>query len=152
MVMSFEVIMRDLTQWLSDYGDSHQNPINQKIHKVAVPGIFISVVGLIWSIPSVSFYGYTLNWVWVAVIPVWAFYFKLSLSVFLMMLGFTLASISLVWSLEIMQLPVLLISLSMFASLWLLQFIGHKIEGKKPSFFDDLAFLLIGPIWVFRQR
>jgi len=144
--------MRDLTQWLSDYGDSHQNPINQKIHKVAVPGIFISVVGLIWSIPSVSFYGYTLNWVWVAVIPVWAFYFKLSLSVFLMMLGFTLASISLVWSLEIMQLPVLLISLSMFASLWLLQFIGHKIEGKKPSFFDDLAFLLIGPIWVFRQR
>jgi len=144
--------MRDLTQWLSDYGDSHQNPINQKIHKVAVPGIFISVVGLIWSIPSVSFYGYTLNWVWIAVIPVWAFYFKLSLSVFLMMLGFTLASISLVWSLEIMQLPVLLISLSMFASLWLLQFIGHKIEGKKPSFFDDLAFLLIGPIWVFRQR
>ncbi|WP_159737364.1 Mpo1 family 2-hydroxy fatty acid dioxygenase [Vibrio atypicus] len=144
--------MRDLTQWLSDYGDSHQNPINQKIHKVAVPGIFISVVGLIWSIPSVSFYGYTLNWVWVAAIPVWAFYFKLSLSVFLMMLGFTLASISLVWSLEIMQLPVLLISLSMFASLWLLQFIGHKIEGKKPSFFDDLAFLLIGPIWVFRQR
>jgi uncharacterized membrane protein YGL010W len=107
---------------------------------------------LIWSIPSVSFYGYTLNWVWIAVIPVWAFYFKLSLSVFLMMLGFTLASISLVWSLEIMQLPVLLISLSMFASLWLLQFIGHKIEGKKPSFFDDLAFLLIGPIWVFRQR
>lgn len=144
--------MRDLTQWLSDYGDSHQNPINQKIHKVAVPGIFISVVGLIWSIPSVSFYGYTLNWVWIAVIPVWAFYFKLSLSVFLMMLGFTLASISLVWSLEIMQLPVLLISLSTFASLWLLQFIGHKIEGKKPSFFDDLAFLLIGPIWVFRQR
>lgn len=144
--------MRDLTQWLSDYGDSHQNPINQKIHKVAVPGIFISVVGLIWSIPSVSFYGYTLNWVWIAVIPVWAFYFKLSLSVFLMMLGFTLASISLVWSLELMQLPVLLISLSMFASLWLLQFIGHKIEGKKPSFFDDLAFLLIGPIWVFRQR
>ncbi|WP_394143227.1 Mpo1 family 2-hydroxy fatty acid dioxygenase [Vibrio atypicus] len=144
--------MRDLTQWLSDYGDSHQNPINQKIHKVAVPGIFISVVGLIWSIPSGSFYGYTLNWVWIAVIPVWAFYFKLSLSVFLMMLGFTLASISLVWSLELMQLPVLLISLSMFASLWLLQFIGHKIEGKKPSFFDDLAFLLIGPIWVFRQR
>lgn len=97
--------MRDLTQWLSDYGESHQNPVNQKIHKVAVPGIFLSIVGLIWSIPSISFFGFTLNWVWVAMLPVMIFYFKLSLSVFLMMLGFTLACISLIWSLEILQAP-----------------------------------------------
>jgi uncharacterized membrane protein YGL010W len=31
---------------------------------------------------------------------------------------------------------------------WIFQFIGHKIEGKKPSFFKDLQFLLIGPIWL----
>jgi uncharacterized membrane protein YGL010W len=31
--------------------------------------------------------------------------------------------------------------------MWVLQFIGHKIEGKKPSFFDDLRFLLVGPAW-----
>ena len=36
-----------------------------------------------------------------------------------------------------------------FSSLaWIGQFIGHKIEGKKPSFFDDLRFLLIGPLFV----
>ncbi|MCG9681297.1 DUF962 domain-containing protein [Vibrio sp. Isolate23] len=144
--------MRDLTQWLSDYGESHQNPVNQKIHKVAVPGIFLSIVGLIWSIPSISFFGFTLNWVWVAMLPVMIFYFKLSLSVFLMMFGFTLACISLIWSLEILQAPVLLVSLILFAVLWMLQFIGHKIEGKKPSFFEDLLFLLIGPVWVFRQK
>jgi uncharacterized membrane protein YGL010W len=28
------------------------------------------------------------------------------------------------------------------------QFIGHKIEGKKPSFFKDILFLLIGPLWL----
>ena len=144
--------MRDLSQWLSDYGESHQNPVNQKIHKVAVPGIFLSIVGLIWSIPPISLLGYTLNWVWIAMLPVMVFYFKLSLSVFLMMLGFTLACISLIWSLEILQAPVLLVSLVLFAVLWMLQFIGHKIEGKKPSFFDDLFFLLIGPVWVFRQK
>ncbi|KJY89903.1 hypothetical protein TW84_11120 [Vibrio neptunius] len=144
--------MRDLSQWLSDYGESHQNPVNQKIHKVAVPGIFLSIVGLIWSIPPISLLGYTLNWVWVAMLPVMVFYFKLSLSVFLMMLGFTFACISLIWSLEILQAPVLLVSLVLFAVLWMLQFIGHKIEGKKPSFFDDLFFLLIGPVWVFRQK
>ncbi|MEF1186896.1 Mpo1-like protein, partial [Vibrio sinaloensis] len=75
-----------------------------------------------------------------------------SLSVFLMMLGFTLACISLIWSLDLMRLPVFLISLTSFASLWLLQFIGHKIEGKRPSFLDDLVYLLIGPIWVFRKK
>lgn len=30
---------------------------------------------------------------------------------------------------------------------WIGQFYGHKVEGKKPSFFKDLQFLLIGPIW-----
>jgi uncharacterized membrane protein YGL010W len=69
-----------------------------------------------------------------------------------MMLGFTLACISLIWSIEIMQLSVLLVSITLFAVLWLFQFIGHKIEGKKPSFFEDVQFLLIGPIWVFRKR
>lgn len=144
--------MKNLTQWLVAYGESHQNPINQKIHKVAVPGIFLSVVGLIWSLPSLELYGLRLNWVWVAALPVMMFYFRLSLSVFIMMLGFLLACIALIWSLEIMRAPVLLVSIALFAVLWIAQFIGHKIEGKKPSFFEDIQFLLIGPIWVFRKR
>lgn len=144
--------MKDLTQWLAEYGESHQNPLNQTIHKVAVPGIFLSVVGLIWSIPALQLYGFTLNWVWVTAIPVMVFYYRLSLSVFLMMLGFTLACISLIWSLEQLQVSVLLVCLLLFSVLWLLQFIGHKIEGRKPSFFADVQFLLIGPIWVFRKR
>lgn len=144
--------MKSLSEWLSEYGESHQNAINQKIHKVAVPGIFLSVVGLIWSVPPIDLFGLTLNWVWIAAVPVMVFYFKLSLSVFLMMLGFLLACIALIWSIELMQLSVLLVSLVLFSVLWLFQFIGHKIEGKKPSFFEDVQFLLIGPIWVFRQH
>ena len=35
-----------------------------------------------------------------------------------------------------------------FVVAWIGQFIGHKIEGKKPSFFEDLQFLLIGPMWL----
>ncbi len=33
---------------------------------------------------------------------------------------------------------------------WVFQFIGHKIEGKKPSFFEDLQFLLVGPAWLLQ--
>ena len=40
------------------------------------------------------------------------------------------------------------LSLGIFVVAWIGQFIGHKIEGKKPSFFQDLQFLLIGPAWL----
>ena len=43
---------------------------------------------------------------------------------------------------------VLETSIAVFVLAWIGQFYGHKIEGKKPSFFEDLAFLLIGPLWV----
>ena len=39
-------------------------------------------------------------------------------------------------------------SLIIFIVSWIGQFIGHKIEGKKPSFFQDIQFLLIGPLWL----
>ena len=37
---------------------------------------------------------------------------------------------------------------SIFIVSWIGQFIGHKIEGVKPSFFEDIQFLLIGPAWL----
>ena len=40
------------------------------------------------------------------------------------------------------------VSITIFITAWVGQFVGHMIEGKKPSFFDDLRFLLIGPLWV----
>jgi uncharacterized membrane protein YGL010W len=43
---------------------------------------------------------------------------------------------------------VLPLSIALFVLAWIGQFIGHKIEGKKPSFLDDLRFLLIGPLFV----
>jgi uncharacterized membrane protein YGL010W len=44
--------------------------------------------------------------------------------------------------------PLWLISILIFAVAWIGQFIGHNIEGKKPSFLKDLQFLLIGPMWL----
>ncbi|EHD2236183.1 DUF962 domain-containing protein [Vibrio vulnificus] len=144
--------MRSLEQWLDAYGESHQNSTNQKIHTFAVPGIFFSIVALIWSLPSLPLPVLSLNWVWVVALPVWWFYYRLSLSVFLMMLGYTLASIALAWSVELLGMPLAEMAVGLFIVLWIFQFIGHKIEGKKPSFFEDLKFLLIGPVWVFMRH
>ena len=41
-----------------------------------------------------------------------------------------------------------ILGLAIFIVAWVLQFIGHKIEGKKPSFFKDMLFLLVGPAWL----
>ncbi|EGQ9933633.1 DUF962 domain-containing protein [Vibrio vulnificus] len=144
--------MRSLEQWLDAYGECHQNSTNQKIHTFAVPGIFFSIVALIWSLPSLPLPVLSLNWVWVVALPVWWFYYRLSLSVFLMMLGYTLASIALAWSVELLGMPLAEMAVGLFIVLWIFQFVGHKIEGKKPSFFEDLKFLLIGPIWVFMRH
>ncbi len=38
-----------------------------------------------------------------------------------------------------------------FAVAWVFQFIGHKVEGKSPSFFKDLLFLSIGPLWTMSK-
>ena len=43
---------------------------------------------------------------------------------------------------------VWLVCAVIFVLAWIGQFIGHKIEGKKPSFLEDVKFLLIGPIWL----
>ncbi|RZP71091.1 DUF962 domain-containing protein [Vibrio vulnificus] len=144
--------MRSLEQWLDAYGESHQNSTNQKIHTFAVPGIFFSIVALIWSLPSLPLPVLSLNWVWVVALPVWWFYYRLSLSVFLMMLGYTLACIALAWSVELLGMPIAEMAVGLFIVLWIFQFVGHKIEGKKPSFFEDLKFLLIGPVWVFMRH
>jgi uncharacterized membrane protein YGL010W len=46
---------------------------------------------------------------------------------------------------------VLKISLTLFVVTWILQFIGHKIEGKRPSFFEDIQYLWVGPLFVLSK-
>ncbi|MCJ2377683.1 DUF962 domain-containing protein [Vibrio sp. ZSDZ34] len=144
--------MRNLEQWLNAYAESHTHKTNRKIHKVAVPGIYLSIVGLIWSIPPLVIGTISINWVWLALFPVLMFYSVLSRSVLFQMALFSFACLAIITFMARMQWPVLTISIALFVVLWVCQFIGHKIEGKKPSFFEDILFLLIGPIWVFRQK
>ena len=44
--------MKRLDDWFSDYGQSHQHPVNVAIHKVAVPGIYLCTLALLWCLPA----------------------------------------------------------------------------------------------------
>lgn len=149
--------MKPLNQWFDEYSVSHQNPKNKAIHFICVPAIFFSIVGILMSIPSTFLTSlFQLNqplienWAFVALIFVMIFYFRLSIS---MAIRMTLLSLlCLIANFYISKaIPLFIFSIVVFTVAWIGQFYGHKIEGKKPSFFKDLQFLLIGPAWVMEN-
>jgi uncharacterized membrane protein YGL010W len=153
--------MKTIHEWLDEYAVSHQNPTNKLIHYICVPLIMISVLGLFWSIPVhglvpgaalPSLDGEAISLVNVATIFMLGallFYVRLSPMLALGMVLEAIAMIAFVYWLDYANLaPVWLLSILIFVVSWIFQFIGHNIEGKKPSFFKDVQFLLIGPIWI----
>ena len=142
---------RSMQDWLDGYGASHQNPLNKKIHWVAVPLIFLTIVGLLWSIPvpEVMAVNQWVNFATIMLIPVVIFYARLSMS---LTVGMTL------WCLfcyavchlygSMTEIPLWQSCLVVFVLAWIGQFYGHKVEGQKPSFFEDIQYLMIGPAWL----
>jgi uncharacterized membrane protein YGL010W len=129
---------RTIDTLLEQYSDSHRNPTNELIHFVCVPVIVFTLLGILWSIhPALAL---------VACAAALVYYFKLSRP---FAFGMLLMSALMLAVLALMPpMTVLPLSIAIFVVAWIGQFIGHKIEGKKPSFFDDLRFLLIGPLFV----
>ena len=65
--------------------------------------------------------------------------------------GWSIAFVALMFVvrwLDTLAWPLWLTCVVIFVVAWIGQFIGHSIEGKRPSFFKDVQFLLIGPIWL----
>jgi uncharacterized membrane protein YGL010W len=143
--------MRTVSDWLEEYGASHANPTNKLLHWVCVPPIVLAVLGLLWSTPvPAAFVGVSpwLNWATLAATVALTYYFALSpalalgvLLTFLVLLLMTALLATLPW-------PLWVTSLAIFVAAWIGQFVGHAIEGKRPSFFKDMQFLLIGPLWL----
>jgi uncharacterized membrane protein YGL010W len=129
---------RTIDVLLDQYSDSHRNPTNELIHFLCVPVIVFTLLGILWSIHAVLAVA--------AVVAALVYYFRLSPP---FAFGMLLMSAVMLALLALMPAgTVLPLSIAIFVVAWIGQFIGHKIEGKKPSFFDDLRFLLIGPLFV----
>jgi uncharacterized membrane protein YGL010W len=140
--------MRQIEFLLNEYGESHKNKTNIAIHAVAVPAIYFVTIGLLWCVPTPAFLDYfNVTWAHVFIIPTLYYYFKLSGPIGAAMTLLTIISIAGIKLLERADVSVLYFSLALFVVMWILQFVGHHIEGKKPSFFKDIQFLLIGPAW-----
>lgn len=143
----------ELHAWLDEYSDSHQNPTNILIHKICVPTIAMTVLAFLWSFTSFGFIKKPLGGIIPNVIrmaalgPILSFYFRLSTEMAVTMLTIIAVAFLFLWTMEKNHWPIFRLALTIFVLAWIGQFIGHGIEGKKPSFIDDLKFLAVGPLW-----
>jgi uncharacterized membrane protein YGL010W len=116
-----------------------------------VPAIFWSVALMLWSlpVPSVLQVHPWVNWTTLCLALVMVFYVMTSILLSIGMLAFSLLVLALTyWIDQMSAVPTWQVGVAIFVLAWILQFWGHKIEGKKPSFFKDVLFLLVGPAWV----
>ena len=144
--------MQNINALLEEYGDSHENPANKFIHWICVPVIVWTVVALLWSIPfplSLQIVWIPVNWAPLALVLVQIYYFRLSFKLGLGLLAYNVLMIWItVWVMAVSPWPLWQLALAVFVLAWICPFVGHIFEGKRPSFFKDLQFLLIGPAWL----
>ena len=144
---------RPIDRWFASYSGDHRNDTNQWIHVFAVPLILWSVIALLWCIPVVGTWFRPGLWAALAMFFAWTFYYRASrrlgygmLAVFVAMAWLTRWLHDTVGTTQLLYLAIVV-----FVLAWIAQFVGHRIEGRKPSFLTDLTYLLIGPAWVLAK-
>ena len=143
--------MKSLVDHLSQYAAYHRDPRNIGSHFIGIPLIVVAVAvllsrpewaaGSLWISPAVL----------LALFSAW-FYLRLELALGVLM---TLLMGLSVWAGHALAAQSTLVWLSsgigMFVVGWVIQFVGHYYEGKKPAFVDDVSGLIVGPLFVVAE-
>lgn len=144
--------MRSLQSWFDEYAESHQHPTNVAIHWVCVPAIMFAVLGLAFALPRPEAFAAVGprfgNWAMVLIAGALVWYALLSWRIALGMLLVTALMVAAQHLLMPLPGRPWHWNLAIFVVAWIGQFHGHRVEGRKPSFLKDLAFLLVGPAWL----
>jgi uncharacterized membrane protein YGL010W len=143
---------REIDRWLGSYSEDHRDPINQVIHLICVPLILWSVMALLWSLPVPALLGRPGFWAGMAMFLSLLYYWRLSRPLGLgMLLAYLVLGIVTHLLFGMMGMWLAWLAMGVFVTAWIGQFIGHMIEGRRPSFLTDLQYLLIGPLWTLSK-
>ncbi len=142
--------MRTVDQWLEEYGESHRHPVNKALHWVCVPVIVLTVMGFLRSLPTPDAFATLpgLDWATLAVVLAVGYYLRLSPALAIGAAPLLILGLAALGWLESLPVPLWASCAALFVGAWIGQFVGHAIEGRRPSFLKDLQFLLIGPLWL----
>jgi uncharacterized membrane protein YGL010W len=144
--------MKPLVDQLSQYASYHRDRRNIATHLVGIPMIVVGIQALLGKPVLAVFHGVPLTVALLSTLASVAYYLALdrrygaSMAVVLaggLWIGARVASLPAgAW---------LLVSAALFVVGWIVQFIGHGFEGKKPAFVDDLVGLLMGPLFIVAE-
>lgn len=152
--MNFAIMTPVARQLLAEYSADHQHPFNRLMHSICVPLIAAALIGLLWAIPvpaAAAAASSWLNWGTMALVGLSLFYLRLAPRLGMGMVVASLIVGPMLALLAGLNTPLWLIAATVFVVGWIGQFVGHHVEGRRPSFFRDLRFLLIGPLWVLAK-
>jgi uncharacterized membrane protein YGL010W len=140
---------REVDRWLGNYSEDHRNPTNILVHWICVPLILWTVIALLWLVPVPESIGRPGLWAGVGMFLAMMFYLRLSRPLaFGMLVAFVLLGLVTEALYRVLGAQLLWLAIGVFVAAWIAQFVGHHIEGRRPAFFTDLAYLLIGPAWI----
>ncbi len=145
--------MRNLEEHLTYYAGYHRDPRNLVTHFVGIPMIMLAVEVLLSRV-SVPFDGssFLLTPALVGGVAASLFYLALDLRYGLVMSAIVAACVVVGGRLAALSTGSWLAwGLGLFVAGWVIQFIGHWYEGKKPAFVDDLVGLVIGPLFLVAE-
>jgi uncharacterized membrane protein YGL010W len=140
--------MKSLTDQLSNYAAYHRDRRNIATHFVGIPMIFVAVTVLL-ARPVLDLGPLVLSPALLAALVSGAYYVRLDLRLGLAMVAQLLLSL---WVAQWLAAQPTAVWLGWGAGLfvvgWIIQFVGHVFEGRKPAFVDDIMGLVIGPLFV----
>lgn len=143
--------MKTLVDHLSQYADYHRDPRNIHTHFVGVPMIMFAVVVLL-SRPAWMVGDLPVTPALFCALASSIFYFRLDARFGLAMAALLAAMLAVAQWLAVQNMAVWLAAgIGLFVVGWVIQFVGHYYEGRKPAFVDDLMGLLVGPLFVVAE-
>jgi uncharacterized membrane protein YGL010W len=143
--------MKTLLDQLSNYADYHRSERNITTHLVGVPMIVLALMVLL-SRPTWVVNELALSPAVFIVVVLLLYYLRLHIAMGLIMSALLVSGLFLsAWVATLDDAIWLASGVGGFLLGWVIQFVGHYFEGRKPAFFDDVMGLAIGPLFVVAE-
>ncbi|HET8797476.1 MAG TPA: Mpo1-like protein [Thermoanaerobaculia bacterium] len=138
--------MQSIEALFADYASYHQTPGNKAFHRIGIPLIMLTLIGMLTQVKLFLLGGVQYDVAMLLIAAASAYYFVVEWRLALPMIA-----VSILFYYLGAAIP-LLINAALFVLGWIFQFIGHKVyEHKNPAFFRNFLHLLVGPLWILND-
>ena len=138
--------MRDINDLFADYASYHQTAGNKTFHRLGIPMIMLTLIGMLTKVKLATVADVTLDLAMVLIAASTIYYLLVEWRLALLMLIVSVAFYFIGAALPFW------VNVAVFVLGWIFQFIGHSVyEKRQPAFFRNFVHLLVGPLWILND-